>query len=183
LPDYNDGEEIDRRIMKRIEANDPAAMTQLGASLYHEGDFGRAFEYYTKAAELGDMKSHNELGVMYAKGEGVEKDEGKAVHHYERAAIGGQPDARYNLGYIEDRNGNMERAVKHFIIAAKLGDTGSMEVLWQYYKHGNITKDDLEATLRAHQAAIDATKSPQREAAEEFYGENNRAAARRERVG
>jgi len=31
-----------------------------------------------------------------------------------------------------------------------------------------VSKEDLAATLRAHQAAIDATKSPQREAADEF---------------
>jgi DNA-binding GntR family transcriptional regulator len=55
--------------------------------------------------------------------------------------------------------------VKHFIIAAKLGHTGAMKALWQHYSEGNITKQDLEATLRTHQAAIDAMKSPQREAA------------------
>jgi TPR repeat protein len=88
------------------------------------------------------------------------------------AAIGGQPDARYNLGYIEERKGNMERAVKHFIIAAKLGDTGSMKELWAHYSDENITKDDLEATLRVHQAAIDAMKSPQRDAAEQITNGN-----------
>ena len=152
--------------MKRIEANDPAAMVDWGLYLNEEGDFDGAFEYLTKAAELGDMQAHFELGVTYYKGEGVEKDKGKAVYHYEVAAIGGQPDARYNLGNHEERNGNMERAVKHFIIAAKLGDTGSMKELWGHYSDENITKEDLEATLRAHQAAIDAMKSPQRDAAE-----------------
>ena len=109
---------------------------------------------------------------MYEEGRGVEKDEEKAVYHCEKAAIGGDHIARYNLGYIEKKNGNMERAVKHYVIAAKLGDAGSMKALWRQYKHGNITKEDLEATLRAHQAAINATKSPQREAAEAFYGKN-----------
>ena len=59
----------------------------------------------------------------------------------------------------------MDRAVKHFIIAAKLGEPDSMKQLWEQYKHGNITKQDLEATVRVHQAAIDAMKSPEREAA------------------
>ena len=40
-----------------------------------------------------------------------------------------------------------------------------MKRLWKEYAGGNITKEDLEATLRTHQAAIDATKSPEREAA------------------
>ena len=33
-----------------------------------EGDFNEAFEYWTKAAELGDVGSHYELSVMYGKG-------------------------------------------------------------------------------------------------------------------
>ena len=60
----------------------------------------------------------------------------------------------------------MDRAVKHFIINANLGYEKSMKWLWKHYSEGNITKEDLEATLRTHQAAIDAMKSPQREAAE-----------------
>jgi hypothetical protein len=40
-----------------------------------------------------------------------------------------------------------------------------MEVLREYYAKGKITKEDLDATLRTHQAAIDAMKSPQREEA------------------
>jgi hypothetical protein len=34
------------------------------------------------------------------------------------------------------------------------------------YKKGVVSKADLAITLRAHQAAVDATKSPQRETAE-----------------
>jgi hypothetical protein len=42
-----------------------------------------------------------------------------------------------------------------------------MKKLWKCYSEGNITKEDLNATLRTHQAALDAMKSPEREAAEE----------------
>ncbi len=59
----------------------------------------------------------------------------------------------------------MERAVKHLIIAANLGYDQSMKALWKHYSAGNITKQDLDATLRTHQAAINATKSAQRDAA------------------
>jgi TPR repeat protein len=105
---------------------------------------------------------------VYRRGEGVEKDEEKEVYHLKKAAIGGQHDARYNLGHMEEENGNMERAVKHFIIAANLGDEESMKELWRHYSKGDITKEDLDATLRTHHAAIDERKSPEREAAEAF---------------
>ena len=36
------------------------------------------------------------------------------------------------------------------------------------FKEGHISKDDLATALRAHYAAVDATKSPQREFAEKF---------------
>ena len=92
----------------------------------------------------------------------------KKVYHLEEAAIGGHAEARHNLGCHEENNGRMERAVKHFTIAANMGDDKSMKALWKCHAKGFVKKDDLTVTLRAHQAAVDATKSPQREEAEEF---------------
>ena len=91
----------------------------------------------------------------------------KRLYHLEEAAIGGHPRARYNLGCYEGYNGRIERTIKHFIISANLGYDNAIEALRKEYSHGNISKEDLEAAHRAHQAAVDATKSPQREAAEE----------------
>jgi len=169
LPD-GDQKEYERRRMKRVKANDPVAMRELGAERYNEGDYDGAFEYLTKAAELEDADAHYQLGWMYMEGKGVEKDEEKAVYHYEIAAIGGHPTARYNLGCYEEKGGRFERAVKHWVISAKLGCKNSMKALWGHYKQGNISKEDLEATLRVHQAAIDAMKSPQRTAAQAAFG-------------
>ena len=163
-------DEHHKKMMERIKANDPAALREVGAKCDREGDYEGAFEYYTKAAELGDADAHTKLGMMYEVGEGVEEDEAKAVYHYEKAAIGGHPIARHNLGGMEwEIIGNVERAVKHYIIAANLGDEGSMKQLWKHYSLGNITKEDLDATLRTHHAAIDETKSEQRDAGEAFF--------------
>ena len=67
-------------------------------------------------------------------------------------------------------NGRPERGVKHFIIAANLGDEDSMKALWDCFSMGHVCKDDLTATLRRHHAAVNATKSSQRKAAEEARG-------------
>ena len=154
--------------MKRVKVNDPAAVSYMGRRRYDEGDYDKAVEYYNKAAELGDARAHYQLGCVYYMGHGVEKDKEKEVYHWEKAAIGGNPIARHELASIEEENGNTERAVKHYIIAANLGYEGSMQVLWEYYSIGNITKEKLESTLRTHKAAIDATKSSQRDAAEAY---------------
>eukprot|EP00984_Skeletonema_dohrnii_P032616 scaffold27019_cov119-Skeletonema_dohrnii-CCMP3373.AAC.1 len=148
-------DEVDKQTMKRIEANDPIAMYQEGIGCYNKGDYSSAFEHLTKAAKLGDVEAHFELAGMYHYGQGVEKDEEKSIHHAELAAIGGHPTVRCNLAYHEERNGDMKRAERHLIIAATQGKwKGRQEV--------------LAAALRAHQAAVEETKSPQREAADEY---------------
>jgi len=60
--------------------------------------------------------------------------------------------------------------VKHFIIAANKGHDGSIiKALMGAFRSGMIIKEVLAASLRAHQANVDATKSLQRKAAEEFH--------------
>ena len=164
-------EEGDKRIMKRVEANDPVAMTQWGRDQYVKGDYSVAFEYYTRAVELGDVEAHHQISILYHHGRGIEKDEKKELYHMEEAAIGGHPDARYNLACYEGRKRRHDRAVKHFSIAAAQGFDESIKFLLTMFKDGrlgNYSKDILAAALRAYQAAVDATKSPQREAAEEL---------------
>jgi TPR repeat protein len=153
--------------MKRIEVNDPVAMCYMGKRCQIEGDYKGAFEYWDKAAELGNIEAHFNLSTMYRKGDGVERDKKKELHHLEQAAIGGDPDSRYNLGITEENNRRVDRAVRHWIIAAKLGHDGSLDALKDVFKRGLVSKEDFAAALRAHQTAVDATKSPQREAAEE----------------
>jgi TPR repeat protein len=87
----------------------------------------------------------------------------------EEAAICGYPDARYILGAYEGRDERYERALKHWIIAAKLGHDGALEAVKVYFSVGLVSKDDYEAALRGHQAAVDATKSEQREEAYAVY--------------
>ncbi len=96
----------------------------------------------------------------------------------EEAAISGYSDARHNLGCVEWENHRFDRAVKHWIIAANLGHDDSLDVLKQGYKAGVVSKLDYAAALRAHQAAVDATKSPQREAAEAFRQQEKFEAAK-----
>src|SRR6056300_653516 len=103
---------------------------------------------------------------MYRTGQGVEKDTKKQVFHLEEAAIGGHHMARHNLGCEEVDNGRYERARKHFIIAANLGWHDSLSNLKILYAVGHATKGDYADALRAYQAAVDETKSEERERAE-----------------
>src|SRR6056300_1287638 len=54
-------EEEEENSMKRVKANDPVALFNMGGKCYREGDYDVAFEYYTKATQSGDIESHHNL--------------------------------------------------------------------------------------------------------------------------
>ena len=157
--------DVKQKMIKRVQANDPSATCQMGMRLDKEGKYAEAVAYYSKAAELGDANAHFNLSLMYQKGQGVEKDEKKCLYHTEEATIKGQLDARFGLAQHDCLNGRETRAVKHLIIAANLGHDKSMKALKDCYKNGLVSKEDFAGALRAHKAAVDAMKSPEREAA------------------
>jgi tetratricopeptide (TPR) repeat protein len=160
-------EEHIKRMMERVKKNDPVAMTEMGKEHTKEGNYGKALEYYTKAAELGNAEAHFCLGGLYFEGDGVEKDKEKEIHHLEQAAIGGHPGARGILANYEMENGRFERAAKHWIIAANLGYDISLKVIKDFFMEGILSKEEYAAALRGYQAAVNALKSVDREKAEE----------------
>ena len=159
-------EEHNKKRMERIKKNCTVAMVQMGKMRRNEGDYKYAFRYFTNAAALGDASAHFELAVMYENGQGVKKDTKKEIYHLEEAAIASDPSARHNLGVREWENGRFEIAKKHFIIAANLGLHDSLDNLKHIYAIGHASKEEYANALRAYQAAVEATKSPEREEAE-----------------
>ena len=169
-------EDLKKRKMERIKVNDPVAILNQGLDHKEKGDYSKAVKNFKKAIELGGLgepglgsvEAHFQLSIMYREGRGVEKDAGKERFHLEESAIGGHPIGRSTLGRHEYVNGHPKRAVKHWIIAVKQGDKYTLKVLMEQFKRkkGLVDKEDLNAALRAHQTALDAFKSPQREAAE-----------------
>ena len=159
-------EESMKRKLRRLEANDPIALQQVGHKHYDKEEYENSFRYLTRAAELDNEDAHFLLGLMYFEGKFVEEDTATGISHWETAAIRGHVRARFMLGGCEWVMKRFDRAVKHCIISASLGDNESIKSLTKYYKEGHVSKDDFARALRAHQAAVDAMKSPQREEAE-----------------
>eukprot|EP00956_Cyclotella_meneghiniana_P040115 scaffold187124_cov20-Cyclotella_meneghiniana.AAC.1 len=89
----------------------------------------------------------------------------KAVHHWQIAAMMGNVGARHNLGFDELQNGNYQRAMKHFMIAAKCSYKDSLHNIKEGFRLGHVTKEDFEKTLRDYQSSCDETKSEQRDRA------------------
>ena len=113
-------------------------------------DRAKANELLLKAGELGCTEAYFNLGNAYNNGDGLEVDKEKAKHYWELAAIGGDVLARYNIGVIEGQAGNYHRTIEHFILAAKVGHKGSLDMVTKGFRNGHITKDDYESTLRAY---------------------------------
>jgi hypothetical protein len=162
-------EEHRKRLMERVKKNDPVAMTDVGKRHEKEGDYEKALEYWTKAAELGYVEAHACLATLYLKGNGVEKDIKGGIHHLQQAAIGGHTPARGLLANCEKNKGRLDRAAKHLIINANLGCDISVKMIKDLFVDGIVSKDDYATTLRAYQAAVNETKSDEREKAEAVY--------------
>ena len=60
----------------------------------------------------------------------------------------------------------VDRAVKHWIIAANLGCDEALDAVKKRFQRGDVSKEEYASSLRGHQAAVDATKSQQRDNAE-----------------
>ena len=63
-------------------------------------NYNEAFNWYMKAAELGNSCAQVCLGMMYAEGEGVQQDYKEAFKWFIEAAQKDDSDAQGNLGYL-----------------------------------------------------------------------------------
>ena len=93
-----------------------------------------AFEWYRRAAEAGDAAGIYGLGIMYAKGEGVERDPVEAGRLIRRAAEMDHLMAMRVYAYaLED--GSLGFASDH---AAQAGDPVAMHRLRDAYTEGQL---------------------------------------------
>ncbi len=67
---------------------------------YLRGDYGKALTEIEFLANRGEARAQYDLGLMYDQGQGVPKDDARAIHWYGLAAEQGEPRAQYNLGLM-----------------------------------------------------------------------------------
>ena len=166
-------EEMIERQKKRVEANDPIATYNKGNWHFHgtngcPQDYAKALELFHRAGELGHVIAYNNIGHAYNHGRGVEQDKKKAIHYWELAAIRGDVLARRNLGREEFQIGNVDRSIKHFMVAVKGGDSNFLNEIKQMYSNGQATKEDYTIALRLYQEYLGEIKSNQRDEAAAF---------------
>ena len=158
-------EEMNKRLKNRLMVNDPIAMSNK-ANDYHESQkYSKAFELWHHAGELGNTSAYDNIGLCYYSGRGIEVDKKKALHYWEIAAKQGNVDSRYELGIHEEGRGNLDRALKHHMIAVASGNSKSLQMVKKFYSDGYATKEEYTKALKSYKAYLDEIKSDQRDEA------------------
>ena len=111
--------------------------------------FAQSLDETRKKAESGDATAQFNLGVMYAKGEGVPKDDAEAVKWYRMAADQGLAEAQFNLGNMYN-NGvakHYAEAMRWYRLAADQGLATAQFNLGLMHANGRGVPKDL---VQAH---------------------------------
>ena len=166
-------EECMERSKTRVIIGDAEAIYHLACD-YRDGtcgfpqDVNKALELFHQSGELGHSSAYYNIGCAYERGRDVEINEKKAKDYFELAAMKGSAHARHNLGVMEEKAGNIDRAIKHYTIAVGSGQSSSLNVI-QSLSHGHATKDEYAKALRSYQEYSGEIKSAQRDEAAEAY--------------
>ena len=112
----------------------------LGASLAACGERETSFEELLATAEAGDANAQYAVGIIYQEGRGVEKDLGKTIAWYEKAAAKGEVNALYTLGYMSHHGigvaQNFDKAAQWYRAAGNKGHPKAMFELARLYMRG-----------------------------------------------
>ena len=103
-----------------------------GVAKYKNADYVGAINAWRLAAATGNARAQLNLGVMYAKGQGVAQDYAEAFKWYRLAAEQGDADAQYSLGVMYDEGQgvtqNHVRAYTWWSLSAASGQTNAKRV-------------------------------------------------------
>ena len=110
------------------------------------GDYETALRTFTELAASGDSRGENGLGVLYLRGQGVDRDVDRAVVLFRSAAEKGLRTAQKNLGELYVEGVGVERdalaAMHWFRLAATQGDAGAQLRLGVVYAQGRGVEQD-----------------------------------------
>ena len=111
------------------------------------GQFAQAREMLWPAARSGNAEAEELIGVMYAMGLGVERDDRRAFEWYLRSAMKGHPGAQSGVGwYYEVGRGmpapDLVRAYMWYVLSAIGGDPDAAISQEEVVK--KMTREEIE---------------------------------------
>jgi len=133
------------------------AAYQLGRAYAAGQQLPAAVAAFRKAADKGSTAAMIELGVMYAAGTGVAKDEGEARKYFERAAAAGNARGASNLVALSGNAADTSDPAQARALLAKAADANSAEAQFQLglmmAQGAGGPKDDVGARAMFEKAA------------------------------
>jgi TPR repeat protein len=144
------------KFCKAASAASRRALYQLGRAYAANQQMPEAIAAYRKAADKGSTSAMVELGVAFATGAGVARDEAQARTLFERAAEAGNPRGVTNLAALSGSAGALPDPVRARALLMRASETNSEA----QYQLGMMTaegiggpKDDVAARALFQRAA------------------------------
>lgn len=133
-----------------LAATPALAELETARDLMDAGRFDEAMEELLPAAQSGNAEAEELIGVMYALGLGVEKDDVRAFEWYLRSAMKGHAGAQSGVGwYYEVGIGmpapDLVRAYMWYVLSAIGGDPDAAISLEEVVK--KMTPEQIEKAL------------------------------------
>lgn len=129
------------------------------ASAFNSKDYATAYSEFRALADQGDAQGQNGLGVLYANGWGVPKDEHTAATWYSLAVNQGLAIAQYNLaGLYENGKGvpqNYQEALRLYRLSADQGFAMPTFSLGYMYETGRGVPEDIGEAIALYRKAAD----------------------------
>ncbi|HZW26121.1 MAG TPA: tetratricopeptide repeat protein [Gallionella sp.] len=137
---------------------------QEGYSAYNEGNYAVALKEFRKMAAKGNQGGQFYLGLMYANGQGVPKDEKAAAVWYEKSAKQGYAGAQFNLGNLYHVGAGVpkddKKAVYWFEQAASQNLPDAQFALGLMYAMGTGVEAKPEDAVKWYRKAADQGYAP-----------------------
>lgn len=124
-----------------ISYKNSIAMLRSGVNAYTKKNYTEAFQKYTIAQQKGNFYANSLLADLYNKGNGVPKDQNKALELLEDTAnVDGI--AAYKLSFYYINKKDYDEAIELLTFAANNNVKKAQYELSKIYRDGTITKDD-----------------------------------------
>lgn len=137
---------------------------QEGYNAYSEGNYAVALKEFRQMARKGNRGGQFYLGLMYASGQGVPRDEKEAAAWYEKSARQGFAGAQLNLGNLYHQGAGVPKddktAVYWYEMAAKQGLPEAQFALGLMYALGTGVEANLESAANWYRKAADQGHAP-----------------------
>ncbi|RLA80343.1 MAG: hypothetical protein DRG78_11155 [Epsilonproteobacteria bacterium] len=124
-----------------------------GIEAYKQGKYKKAMDSFHIASNNDDNRAMLVIGIMYANGDGVSKDQVKSVEWFTKAAKAGNEHAWTKLGNIYAVKEDYKNAYKWFLKAAEKGDVKAAYNLGYFYTGGLGVQMDLKQSLHWYEKA------------------------------